>query len=198
MNTTKIKGIHFQPWIGKNYCTSKYDKLLLLGESHYESKKNDTPNLTTVVVKNFLKKAKEFKTPLFRKIGFVLNPEDCYAPWQDIAFANGIQICLSDVESQPDQNEIESIAPAFEKLVNYLKPSKVLVLSQRMWDWWLLKGNWEMKRIEYLKAAGKQSEIWKYRYDGGECVCMGINHPSTWKFSSMAWKPLVDKFLNQY
>ena len=40
MKSNKIKGIHFQPWIRNNYFTSKYDKLLLFGESHYGPKKS--------------------------------------------------------------------------------------------------------------------------------------------------------------
>lgn len=193
-----FKGLHFHPWIGKNYHNSKYNKLLLFGESHYGEKKDDCNSLTTEVVRNFLENPKDFKSPFFRKIGFILNPEDCNEPWQNVAFANGIQICLSDVKSQPNKKEIEGVAPAFEKLVNYLKPKKVLILSKRMWERWMPKENWETKPHKYLKATGKQSQIWKYKYNGGECLCMGIYHPSSRGFSSISWKPLVDKFLNQF
>ena len=38
MQKKKIKGLHFQPWVGENYGNGKYGRLLLLGESHYWTK----------------------------------------------------------------------------------------------------------------------------------------------------------------
>lgn len=194
MTSKKSEAIRFYPWVGKNYDKKQSSKLLLIGESHYEKKKNDSKNLTKEVVKNFLKE-KDMRTPFFKNVGFILNPKNVYTPWNNIAFANAIQICLSDAKSQPTDEEIATILPAFNEYLNLLKPSKVLILSRRLWEHWLWKCNWGSKASKHLKANGKQSQVWEYKYNGGNCLCMGIYHPSSIGFSPKSWKPLVDKFL---
>jgi hypothetical protein len=151
-------------------------------------------DMTVDVVRKHL--AEEYmKTPFFKNTGLLFYPEDCYKIWKEVSFANVIQIGLSNAKSQPGDKEINTIAPAFNLLLNGLKPEKVIILSKRMWNRWIPGDNGQF--VSHIVENGKRSTIWQYDYAGGKCLAVGIAHPS-WMFgeSCYKWKPLVDKFLS--
>jgi hypothetical protein len=197
----KIDGLHFQPWVGSRY----YDNgnLFLFGESHYL---DDVPNeeddfsagydnMTIETIRDNHLAEKDMRTPYFRNIGRLFYPNDYYTIWNEISFANAIQIGMPNAKSQPGSREIATIAPAFKLYLDVLKPSKVLVLSKRLWNYWLPEDNGQY--VRQISANGKYSTVWEYQYEGGRCLAMGIKHPS-WMFgySCHDWRPLVDKFLS--
>jgi hypothetical protein len=197
----KIEGLHFQPWIGKEYELK--GKLLLLGESHYmdeEPNEEDDfskgyDNFTTEVIGENYLAGKEMRTPFFRKIGLMFNPSDEYKIWNEISFANAIQVGLWKAKSQPSPKDIATITPAFNLLLNHLRPKKVLVLSRRMWNYWIPEDNGT--QVSRIEENGKWSTVWNFNYNGGSCLGMGTIHPSRMLGNSChKWKPLIDKFLS--
>jgi hypothetical protein len=56
---------------------------------------------------------------------------------EDVAFANGIQVCLSNSKQQPNREHIQKVAATFKNYVDCLRPSKVLIVSKRLWQDWL-------------------------------------------------------------
>ncbi len=194
----KIDGLHFQPWIGEEYYKGR--KLLLLGESHYLDAEPDEEDfsagygdITTDAIRNFLT-INDMPTPFFRNTGLIFYPDDCFKIWNEVSFANLIQIALPRAKSQPGPKEIGTIAPAFKLLLDNLKPERVLVLSKRLLIW-IPKDNGSF--VSEIEEEGKKSTVWKFDYLGGNCLAMGINHPSRmFGNDCYLWKPIVDKFLS--
>lgn len=212
-----IKGINFQPWISEKYekGTGKYGRLLVLGESHYyeedseEEQKDDMidsdpkceivdleNNLTSAVVQEFIDK--KHSIPFFRNLGLLFNANDKQEIWNEIAFANGIQVALNSSTAQPTVDEIDTIKSAFWLLLDNLSPDKILVCSKRMWNYWLPEDNLRAKHLMNISENNKHSNIWQYKIGNKNCLAMGINHPSKY-FSYENWKPIVMNFLtNKY
>ncbi|WP_126970611.1 hypothetical protein [Gynurincola endophyticus] len=196
---SNITGLHFQPYVGKEYEIS--GKILLIGESHYLDEDLDDnddcssgyDNFTRTTIGDFMEGTLPQKIKFFRNIGLLFgeNEKDI---WPKIAFANAMQIGLSKAKSQPQRRHIESIPSAYQLLLNNLKPNKVIVLSKRMWNNWIPEENGYY--LSNNKVEGKVSTTWKYKYEGGECIATGIAHPS-WMFGDTYrnWRPFVKSFL---
>lgn len=186
------KGLKFQPWIGNEYGENNSDRLLLLGESHYlQGEENHQSDFTTQVVTNFLND-EQMETPYFKRINLLFNQDKSF--WDKIAFANLIQSGLDVSKSQPTEEDLSTIAPAYKILLNTLKPNKVVVLSKRMWDYWIpFEGGIE---IIPKKPDSIALEVWQYEYDGGTCLATGIKHPSRlFGNSYKEWIPVIKKFM---
>ena len=190
----KIKGLHFQPWVGENYGKCQYGKILLLGESHYLNEDEDSVNLTKMVVKNAIDEHDGMNTSFFRTTELIFNRKDYQTFWNDVAYANLIQKAMEKTKSQPEPDDIATISPSFKLLLDNLKPEKVLILSKRMWEYWLTSDN--SYKVKDIKRNGKNIEIWKYSYEGGNCLATGIWHPSRiWGNAYKDWASLVNTFL---
>ena len=172
----KIKGLHFQPWIGPNWEKSKYGKLLLLGESHYLNGDKDTSNLTTLVVKEAVSEKKGMNTAFFWTTELIFGCKEPGQLWNNVAYANLIQNGLPKAQSQPQQKDRATINPSFKLLLDNLKPKKVIVLSKRMWTIWLTEESG--KCISFINVNDKKSEVWEYEYDKGKLF-------SNWYLSSL-------------
>ncbi|RYE58356.1 MAG: hypothetical protein EOP48_03710 [Sphingobacteriales bacterium] len=175
-NTMVNNKLNFEPWIGRNYSESA-ERLLLFGESHYINEgENDDHNFTTEVIKNHLAK-EEMRTPFFETIDLLFtNDAEQKEFWDRIAFANLIQKGFATALDQPSLEDIATVAPSFYTLLNLLQPTKVVVLSKRMWNYWLPEGNG--RQVGSIVEGKLKVDVWKYEYDGGFCLAVGIKHPS--------------------
>lgn len=212
--TIMITGLNFQPWVSEHYRNSngKYGRLLILGESHYyeeddnEDEKDEEISstedfnvvvnenrFTSAVVQDFLEN--KHNIPFYRNIGLLFNPLNKYEVWNQVAFANGIQIALSNPSSQPTNEEIATVKNAFWLLLDNLNPDKILVCSKRMWNYWLPDDSTRGRYIKMITENNKTSTIWEYQLDNNKCNAMGINHPSKY-FSYNNWRPIVENFLS--
>lgn len=185
--------IIFNPWIGPKY-PGKYGKLLIFGESHYtgEEEFSEPNDLTTKVVEKFLNKQASWK--FFSNLGLLFNNENQYELWENVAFANAIQRGLINSNTNPTSEDILTVIPAFWKILELVKPNKVLICSKRMWHGWIPDNDERVSFLKPISVNDKKSAIWKYKYSNGECLAMGINHPSKY-FSYNGWAPLVKDFL---
>jgi hypothetical protein len=192
-----INGLNFQPWISDAYInnTGIYGRLLIIGESHYLDSDNYENEFTTNVVDGYINLQSELH--FFRNLGLAFNEENRYEVWDNVAFANGIQVGLENVDSQPTKNDIATFVPAFWKLLEELKPSRVLICSQRMWKSWMPSGDDCCKFIRSLDSNFKPAAVWEYYYNDGKknCLVMGIDHPSRY-FSHKNWAPIIKEFLS--
>ena len=192
-----IEKLRFKPWIGNYYEENENGKILLVGESHYlDGEDITTQDFTTAVINEYLSDG-NMQTPFFKRIGQIFDRNDFKAIWAKVAFANLIQSGLSNSSSQPTKDDIATINPAFEILLNDLRPNKVIVLSKRLWNFWLTEENAQF--IGKIKANGKSATVWEYIRDGHSTIAMGIWHPSRmFGNSCYDWTPLVEKFLKTY
>lgn len=192
--------MNFQPWIGSKY---EITGLSLFGESHYvgpnfrcgKGSDSDSQNFTRDIVGQDYLDDNSLKSPFYRNIGYLFNEKDPYQIWHSVAFANLIQHGLLNATSQPRPEDIATVAPAFKSLLDGLKPKKVIVFSMRMWYKWIPEDN--ARHVHPLERNGKKANVWQYEYSGGNCLAIGVRHPSRmYGYSSPQWWPLVETFLS--
>lgn len=210
----KIVGLNFQPWIPDAYSKNQglYGKLLLIGESFYYDEEEDeiekteekkiegiekqipVNEFTSAIIDGYINHKWNFR--FYRNLGLVFNEKDPYEIWRNVAFSNGIQVPLTKASTQPTIEDIRTFAPAFWSLVENLKPTKVLICSQRMWVEWMKPVDVKGEIVGEINKNGRNSKIWEYKYTDGHCKAIGINHPSSRGFSHHDWRPLVKEFLD--
>ncbi len=190
------KALKFKPWVSENYTnlTSKFGKVLILGESHYGSEKDKHENFTIQVVLEVINGKYCAGYRHFTLLGRLFNP-DRNEIFKNCAFANLIQDILSEPGENPTKSQIETIVPAFWAILNEVKPDKVIITSTRLWENWMPDDDKRCSRIGELKESGKFSTIWEYSYNQGKCIAIGINHTRARDFYS--WRPLVEKFIKE-
>lgn len=214
-----MNNLFFKPWISDAYKNKRgiYGQLLILGESHYTDnkatydesqidlglpveefqeniKKNSFENFTSEIVEEFINNDNNIS--FFRNLGLLFNQNDKTEVWNNVAFANGIQSFLLNSNGQPNSYEIATVKSAFWTLLNSLQPDRLLVCSQRMWNYWLPDNDERGHFLKHHNKAGKHSTIWKYNRNGGNTYGMAINHPSKY-FSYTNWEPLVKSFIDE-
>lgn len=204
-----MNAINFNPWVSEAYKNGNgiYGKLLIMGESHYiddeeedditqqlDSAQSGPSEFTTSIVDGFINKKWELN--FFRNLGLLFNKNDQYEIWENVAFANAIQVGLKTSTSQPTIKDISTVIPAFWELLELLKPGKILICSKRMWNNWMPDSDTRCQKIGEIECNGKYSTIWEYNYENGRCTAIGINHPSSY-FSYSNWEPLVKMFLER-
>ena len=131
-------------------------------------------------------------------MGLAFNRVNRYTLWEKVAFANLIQVSLTDPNQQPTLEQISTITPAFWLLLENLKPNKIIICSQRMWTNWMtdIDNDNRSKLLQNpLNVNGKHSTIWHYNFGSVDCRAIGINHPSR-AFSYDDWNPIIMEFLN--
>ncbi len=185
----------FTPYQGNNYKKSQDNRLCIIGESHYteDAIYTEPTDFTSKVVADFVKGKDQIA--FFRNIGLLFNEQNRNEIWPNIAFANAIQRGMTDAKSQPTEEDIATVIPAFWLILQEVRPTKIIICSNRMWTNWLPDYDPRSTRLHRLEAENRSSNIWKYDYGTGQCLAIGVNHPSKY-FSRDQWRPLVMKFLN--
>lgn len=187
----------FQPWIGNEYGKSEFGKLFIVGESHYDYEGIlDYKNYTTNIISKLGSKA---DNDFYIKVGQLFNENDYLFVWPKIAFANGIQYLFDESRPVKTAEHNHTIEPAIKEYLNIIKPSKMLVCSQHIWNKGLPTNISWGRYIGRLKDEenNKESSLWEFEYEGGICLSMGIHHPGSTrpKFRVEEWRPIVKKFL---
>lgn len=197
-------GVRFLPWIGPNYSTGfKGKKLLVLGESHYDTYEDDkgevrkhrlgkTYTRKTVedeVIKRragarFWQNLEQMLTNEFRINGW--PPSGGKSLWRQFAFYNFVQTPVSGgSRTPPTWYQFESSNEPFRAIIECLKSERVLVCGHRLWS--------HMK--ECPPALYKADHIQGYELQGGQVAwCLAIHHPSS-AFSWSRWHRALCAFL---
>ena len=191
-----MEDLLFLPWIGHEYGNSKYGKLLIIGESHYQYE-IDIPNFTINTIK---KLGKLGDNDFYIKVGAVFNPNDYLDIWSKVAFANGIQYLYEEPREEKTKEQLNTIEPAIKKYLELTKPTKMIVFSKSIiWEKGLPNSlNWGtyVEVIEDMENKLKFT-VWRFEYEYGHCYGLGAIHPSSTnpKFYSEQIKGIVDIFL---
>jgi hypothetical protein len=182
--------LYFKPWVGSRFSKEK-NKLLLLGESHYDKHGNASPDFTCELVQEMIDGE---RYPYFVKVATLLD-EHPNEIWNDIAFANIFQRVMANGSAQPINSDWETIKNNFNEIMNFVKPRKLIVLSKRIWE---NLPEEDSEIIEKISVNVRSSNIFKYYFPHGDCYAIGINHPSRMygnKGTPAEWKKLVQLFL---
>ena len=135
--------INFLPWVGARYFAQGFGgtKILLLGESHYSSKPEDSknPELTRMIVTEHAlgqKPLRFFKT-LPALIAGVNRRGDLTAgqyklAWNSLSFYNYVQDLLPAARHRPTPAMWENASKPFADILNMLKPDVVLIAGRQL------------------------------------------------------------------
>lgn len=206
-----INDLNFSPWIPSNYGTGMYERLLIIGESHYiqdERQEDDiieearkllqhqpVSSFTSGIIESYIDGIVDIN--FYRNLGLAFNPNDRFEVCNKAAFANAIQIPSVEASDQPEVKHIETFIPGFWAILKEVRPDKVIICSKRMWNYSPPDYDERGKYVESIEEGSCKSTIWKYNYEEGECFATGINHPSSF-FSHSSWHPFIQKFLKSY
>lgn len=188
----------FNPWIPEDFhsASNKFGKLLLIGESHIANETTKmNKNFTINVIEEVLDENRCRDYRHFTFLGNLISPNDRATTFKHCAFANIIQDVFPGPGIPPNKNQIATIIPAFWELLNVVKPEKIIITSARTWEKWMPDNDVRSAHIDNLKIDGRYSSIWRYKYNGGTCEAIGINHPRSRNFYS--WRQLVTEFINR-
>ena len=188
----KSTTLRFEPWIGDNYETNKDGKILLLGESHYCGEEEASCGFTREVIQGRIDKEK-MESPFFDRIEDMFEEIGYKNVWKQVAFSNLIQNPLDASASQPEQKDIATIKPAFERLLADLKPDKIVLFSKRLFE--VLPTD-NCYRNADIEINSKKAEVWHYDRNGHISYITGVNHASRMFGNSYKeWVPLIKDFI---
>lgn len=181
-----MKPILFKPWKGKNYRSGKgkYGRLLLCGESHYES--GDDADATINEIKRFLSPGETGK--FWTKIGKIFDPDNPKSIWPEVAFANLVQRSMEDPTDRPSDKDFATVGPAFKRLLHDLKPARVIIFSKSVWEHLPP----EDKKMKPMNVDGLQGERCGYLLPSGLCQVLCIHHATR---MSNKYGLLIKRFL---
>lgn len=186
-----------RPWISINYVNneSKFDRLLILGESHYNKQLLIDPNFTIDVIQDVVDGTICSSYRYYTMLGKLFNPEDRSELFLNCAFANLIQVPLEKPRVNPTSSEIGTIYDAFWEILRLTRPKKIIVTSIRAWNFWLPDADPRGKNVGDIHINNKHSAIWRYEFEDVSCHAIGISHPSGRDFYS--WRDLVLEFVHK-
>ena len=212
----------FEPWVGANYCDgfAGGPRLLILGESHYGSgppERNFTQRFTrqyaegqwddrfwTGIMQTVLGHTRaEIEQgvdilPINGGPVIAMNRESF---WQSVALYNYIQELLPGPRQAPPAPAWQAARPAFEAVLEALKPQALLVHGKRLWDHLPgptpCSGHQEYEG-PHLNAGELDKHAWVYQLPNGHKVlAAGVHHPSSPGFNWERWHCVVSALLRE-
>jgi hypothetical protein len=165
------------PWIGSKY---EQQKLLLLGESHYDWVDEETgilqrpePDAPCMVVGES-RVAPLKGAPTMIKLTRALcngespSPEQAAEAWDGVAFTNYIPVSVGlGPRPRPSPVAWRQAAEQWHRILERLKPRVVIVLGLTMWN--------NMPETQVIESDLVQG----YSLENGDtAMCYAINHPA--------------------
>jgi hypothetical protein len=189
----------FTPWVGRNWSehTNPIEgrKLLILGESHYESDgKMLGQKYADGTLETFEKYVLGDQTlPFFTKImqtisgrkKSAMTRDEIRDVWESVVFYNYVPVYVAQGPRESPTNEMFELGvEPFNQIMKQYLPEIVVVCGHRLW-WWLLRGQ---------HFIGEPSEI--DTFEIGPALALKMQHPST-AFSSEKWHGIIQEHLRQ-
>ena len=205
-----IPACQFNPWVGDHYCQGYAGgpRLLILGESHYDKNSDATPserNFTQRLTHEYMQGQwkHKFWTNIMQAVMGChyteITPAQKETFWQSVALYNYIQVMLEGPRLCPPKWAWRASRPAFEAVLEALRPHALLILGTRTWDN-LPCAAPDSGHTDYQGPAMGVRELrghtwWYVPPDGHPVLAAGIRHPA-WGFSWSRWHPVVKALLH--
>jgi hypothetical protein len=210
-NSQVLEQFVFHPWIGVQYGTDGIEgrRLLILGESHYESEPGDVDvatqcALTLQIIDRAIRG--DAGLSFYSKIANAISGKDLTTPeqrsgfWKRVTFYNYVQRLLNTSAERPSAMDLRSAAIPFFDLVRLLEPDAVLVTGKTVWN-----------AISEFFPEGARStqENWDqpsvtYRWEGvtsSPILATCTVHPSAFRsqvrFTDPKWQARVSRFVKE-
>lgn len=185
------------PAIGKCFGETSLGRLLIVGMSHYgEAHDVRSPRFTHMIVGEVIEGKR--RVPYFTKIARLFNDNhgEPYSPaefYSAIAFYNFMPDVFKKREHVMESQLLNPDAQRFLfKVVDALRPNRVLVTGEKLWralpskdldDAGRSRDSGELTGPD-VQFGGDDKQCCWYRVKGAECCLVGaITHPSTAKFN---------------
>lgn len=201
-----IPACQFNPWVGNHYRQGYAGGpcLLILGESHYGDRpeRSWTQRLTREYMQGKWKH--RFWTNIMQAcIGCHytdITSAQKEAFWQSVALYNYIQVALEGPRRCPPRCAWRDSRPAFEAVLEALRPNALLILGTRTWNK-LLSATPDSGHAEYRGPAMGAGELggytWQYVLPDEHLVlAAGIRHPAG-GFDWKRWHRVVRALLHR-
>jgi hypothetical protein len=193
----EIKGVTFQPWVGPRYSSS-YPRLLVVGQSHYDWERRETPlpDVTREVVRDAIAHG---HGPFFTNIvatctGELPDESSRKRFWESVAFYNYIQEFVGDGPRKLHAPELwQKSHPAFGAVLACLEPQLVLVLGNANWGYLAPS---ETKGEPLSSGPGEYRETWYYPAGASSALAFHVKHPSA-GYNFRLFAPLVAEALDR-
>lgn len=201
---TEIPGYTFRPWVGRSYADphNRWDqRVLILGESHYDEDFDQGPDLTTWVIRRHVRKeGKQYA--FWTKVGRTFVGPDYGPPdtrrtfWDSVAFYNYVQTFAGVAARQrPSADDFSSSWPVFTRVLEDLRPTVVVGLGFGLRDAMrplLPPGS----RLGIRAPQGEPPSYWTLRVRDASVVLGFVKHPST-GYRPPDWRPVVSALLRR-
>jgi hypothetical protein len=188
---------HFEPWVGRDFGTGALGskRLLVLGEAHYSDQPDeDRGSLTQELIRDV--RAGSRHIPYFTKLQELLTElepttQDPYSVRDAVGFYNYVQGFAADAARvRPTEEMWTSGQAPFAKVLNELRPTRVLVTGADLWN---ALSTYPMPGWSSAKESVDNQEhifVWS---SGAELRVRAtwINHPSSYGFQASKWSDRV-------
>ncbi|HEY2397043.1 MAG TPA: hypothetical protein VGH81_13855 [Rudaea sp.] len=206
VNFAWSNAVKFWPWVGDYYADGWINRrrLLILGESHYDARKEwidksveDQRNITIETVKEWLNPAEDFfPNDFYGKLHRALtdrkNPSEraVRGQWHRIAYANYVQeiVGLEGRARKTKRHWVSGIG-AFVEVLRSLRPNLVLVLGKANWD------NIDCGfKVDQIKIGNTERSVYHFPWDtpkGDGAHASWVYHPTSSKHSDDDLKSML-------
>lgn len=194
----------FQPWVGDKYESEGLEglRLLIVGDSHYDSLPTDAanlPKLTVDVVGNAIRDDGG-SLFFFHRIGDVVSGHPLIDRkardefWQRVSFCNFFQRVLESSDAKPTAEDQEAALPIFRDVLDGLRPNAVLVTGYRQWN--------SIKPWDSVpRTSDTPRGTWLWAVSGLRMIAAPTVHPSWYRgdledrFIGSVWQARVARFV---
>jgi hypothetical protein len=197
-------GVFFLPWIGEKYGDGfRERKLLILGESHYDTWNGQRHILEGTFTRECVQEVldRERGAPLWPYVEQALLNEERssgWAPsgglilWRQIAFYNFVQSPVrGGAQQSPTEQQFADSKRPFRAAIEELRPDRVLVCGYRLWN----HMEETPHELNLHNRTYLHDDIQGYCLtDGSPIWCLAMKHPSI-AFSWRRWHPIITAFL---
>ncbi len=200
-----MKNVFFSPWVGKKYIAEGFSgangiKLLILGESHYCSSRNQCdvcgiisekkcPNKTNEVFSEYfdykqgtgdhsgwMNTFTRFTSILF---GYQVDNETLFNFWESVVFYNYVQSSTTSTRTPPTNQQFDQSKDAFFEVLEVYMPDLIIVWGERLWKHLPDIGRWG----EEVIVDQHNGLFYYYKLGNKDIPAYSVYHPSTSKFN---------------
>lgn len=213
MKTQIINGLQWQPWIGINYGMAS-KKLLIVGESHYDSIDRDGDLDCSECIQWFIEgvgvNGPNNPQPLIRNIerafyGDKPSSEQKKNFWNSVAYHILIQRKLESIQERPKDNDYIDGWNKFFKIVEQLKPDYCLFCGVEAASYngafieAAKQNNFKAENITHGKKVGKVAlrTTTISNANNHQSKLLFIRHPSQY-FKREEWGEIIEEVMPDY
>lgn len=196
----KFKTVKYLPWVGEHYHDQPV-RILILGVKCYSEDPLAVPaDVCTEVVRSHIESAgvETYHDFFDRVVGlFIRCGETAADVWQRVSFYNYTQTVLPGTDSFPTYEQILASEPAYLEVLDALRPHKVVILGQRLYNNVLCCKGCEAQRIEGHETwmLDLHQVIGSVPEADHIVHSTFVNDPSNVHFEVPLWRRTVDDFL---